>query len=299
MITDKYQLELRHLKYFLAVAEEMHFRKAADRLYIAQPGLSRQIKQLEVEIGCQLFHRHNRKVELTAAGSFLQQACYRLFSQLDGAIKQARYISSGESGELKFGYVASAMHQVLPDVLGSIREAYPDIHFDLRQWDNQRQLDAIREGYLDLAFVRMDEIPIHLKSAEMHSDTFSLVLPADYEVGKKMKNPLSLLRDEPFILFDPSYSLSYYQQMMEVFSDAGFTPDIAHKTVHAATIYNLVERGFGVSMVPTCLRRGYDYNLKFVELDMIPQRTRLYMVWNPENVNPVMDICLPIIMEDV
>ncbi len=288
MITSKYQLELRHLRYFLAVAEELHFRKAAEKLFIAQPGLSRQIKQLEDGIGYKLFHRHQRKVELTVAGEFLAKECRKVFSFLEGAIDRAAHLSAGNTGELKIGYVGSAMQEVLPSILKLIRKEFPEIHFDLRQWDNQRQVEAIMDGALDIGMVRMDSLPSSLKKKEMQSDTYSIVLPKDHPISNRSFKDLGQLKSEKFILFDPSYSESYYRQMMRIFDDAGFNPDIAHKTVHASTIYSLVENGFGVSVVPSSLKKGYDYDLKFIEMKKSVHRTTLLATWNPENKNPSM-----------
>ena len=295
MITDKYQLELRHLRYFITVAEELHFRKAAEKLFIAQPGLSRQIKQLEDTIGYKLFHRHQRKVELTVAGAFLAKECKKVFSFLEGAIDQAAHLSAGNMGELKIGYVGSAMQEVLPPILKLIRKEFPEIHFDLRQWDNQRQVEAIMDGTIDIGFVRVDSLPASLKKKEMQIDTYSLVLPRDHPISNKSFKDISQLKAENFILFDPSYSESYYRQMMRIFDDAGFVPNIAHKTVHASTIYSLVENGFGVSVVPSSLKKGYDYNLKFIEMNRSVHRTTLHATWNPENRNPSMEHFLSVL----
>lgn len=284
----KYQLELRHLKYFLAVAEELHFRKAAEKLFISQPGLSRQIKELEDNLKLELFERHNRKVELTPAGEYLQVEIHRIFNQLDSVFNHAQLLHEGFEGNLKFGYVGSAMHDVIPPLLLSIREKFPKITFDLKEMDNQEQIENIIHHQIDFGFVRLEKVPRGIEIHPVHRDTFSLVLPTNHHINESNFKSLKQLEDEPFILFDPSYSASYYTRMMKIFEDSGFEPKISHKTTHANTIYSLVENNFGVSIVPTSMQKGFAMNVKFIELDYLPHRTTLQVIWNSKNSNPVL-----------
>jgi len=153
-----YQLEIRHLKYFIAVAEDLHFRKAAERLYISQPGLSRQIKQMEDNLGVLLFERHNRKVVLTKAGNYLKRELTRNFKQLDDIINHAQLIHEGKKGQLKFGYVGSAIQQIIPDLLLSYRNEHPDIVFNLKEMDNQKQIENLLNYTIDIGFVRLERV---------------------------------------------------------------------------------------------------------------------------------------------
>jgi DNA-binding transcriptional LysR family regulator len=282
------QLELRHIKYFLAVAEELHFRKAADRLFISQPGLSRQIKQMESELGIQLFERHNRKVSLTQAGEYLKEEYQSIIKSLDKAQNHAQLLHKGKEGELKIGYIGSAMHKIIPKFLLAIKNVYPNIHVNLQEMDNQVQTGGVINQDIDIGFVRMDRVPRGVEIRPIFEETFSLVLPKNHRIDENNFKNLSQLKDEPFIMFDSSYSPSYYEKVMQIFDEAGFSPIISHKSVKANTIYRLIENNLGAAIVPTSLQEGYDLNIKFIELNNIEHRTTLQLVWNKANPNPVL-----------
>lgn len=287
-----YQLELRQLRYFIAVAENLHFRKAAEQLFISQPGLSRQIQQLEENIGVTLFERHNRKVELTTAGSYLYNEVDILLKNLKSIIHHTQLVDTGHEGNLRLGYVGSAMHSTIPKMFLTIREHYPKVLFDLKEMDNKEQIKGLLSFDIDLGFVRLERVPKQLELLPLFTETFSLVLPIDHHITEENFKGLSELVDEKFILFDPSYSESYYEKVMRLFDEAGFAPQIAHQTIHASSIYRLVENNFGVSIVPSSLQSGYDMNVKFIELKQTTERTTLSLVWNQENRNPILSLIL-------
>ncbi|MEO0734062.1 MAG: LysR family transcriptional regulator, partial [Bacteroidota bacterium] len=273
-------MELRHLKYFLAVAEELHFRRAAERLYVAQPGLSRQIKQLEVELGVDLFERNNRRVALTPAGQHLQKRVTALLRDLDLAVTETRQTAEGTRGQIRVGYIGSAMQRTLPELILAVNEQYPDIRFSLREMENPAQLRALLNRELDLGFVRMERVPPPLRTRPVYADTFSLVLPAEHPVSADNFASLAQLKEEPFILFERTYSESYYELVMQLFDGAGFTPRVSHTSVNASSIYRLVANGLGLAIVPTILLEGYAMDIKAVELTDVPQRTTLRAVWH-------------------
>ncbi len=282
------QLEFRHFKYFLAVAKELHFRKAAEQLFISQPGLSRQIKQMEDDLDIKLFERHNRKVELTKAGRYLQRELITNFKRLDDILIQTKLLSDGIEGNLKLAYVGSAMQKLIPELLLKFRDTNPNVLINLTEIDNNRQIQALLNQEIDIGFVRLERVP---KGLEMHpvlKETFSLVLPEKHTINVSNFVSLSQFKDEHFILFDASYSESYYEKVMQIFDDSGFYPAILHSTVNASSIYRLVENNFGISIVPTSLQYGYNLDVKFIELDNIPQRTTLKVVWNSINTNPIL-----------
>jgi len=290
------QIELRHLRYFLAVADELHFRKAADRLFISQPGLSRQIKQLEQELGFELFERSNKKVYLTKAGKYLQNETEMILKNLNDSFNHAQLIHEGMEGQISFGYVGSAMQNVIPDFILRIKEEHPNIHYSLKEMENPDQIDALFMKEIDLAFVRLDKVPKGLSIHPVFEDTFSLVLPKDHHLSKESFTDLGVLKDEPFILFDQSYSPAYYDQVMQIFKYSGFHPVISHNTVHASTIFRLVENNLGISIVPSSLLLGYDMNIKSIEMNNIPQRTVLSVAWNTSNRNPILNKILSFVL---
>ncbi len=282
------QIEFRHFKYFLAVAEDLHFRKAAERLYISQPGLSRQIKQMEEELGVKLFKRHNRKVELTEAGTYLKQELKSNFQRLDDLLHHARLLNDGVQGNIRLGFVGSAMQKVIPELLLKFRSTHPNVLFNLNEMDNKKQIKALLNQEIDIGFVRMERVPKGLEIKSLYEDTFSLVLPQEHPINESNLDSVIQLKDESFILFDSTYSESYYEKVMQIFDDAGFSPIVSHSTVNANTIFRLVENNFGVSIVPSILQHGFNLNIKFIELKNIPQRTTLKMIWNGNSSNPIL-----------
>ncbi|WP_435262087.1 LysR family transcriptional regulator [Tenacibaculum sp. nBUS_03] len=287
-----YQIELRHFRYFLAVAEDLHFRKAAERLFISQPGLSRQIKQMEDDLGIQLFHRHNRKVQLTSAGVYLKNELTRNLKNLDNILDYAKLLQDGKQGKLEFGYVGSAMQDIIPNLLIQFKKEHPNVQFGLKEMDNQKQIESLLSHDIDVGFVRLDRVPRGLAIKPILKESFCLVLPKNHPINLDNFKNLNQLKDESFILFDPSYSPSYYEKIMQIFDKSGFTPIISHNTIHAASIYKLVENGFGLSIVPKSLQKGYNMEVRFIELFNIPQRTTLSVVWDKNNRNPIVSSLL-------
>ena len=289
------QIELRHLRYFLAVAEDLHFRKAAERLFISQPGLSRQIKQMEEDLDIKLFERHNRKVKLTQAGNYLKSEISRSLKSLDYILNHAKLLQDGKHGNLKFGYVGSAMQEIIPNLLLKFRKEHPDIQFGLKEMDNKGQIENLLSQDIDIGFMRLERVPRGLEALPILKEPFCLVLPNNHPIDVHNFTDLSQFKNDSFILFDPSYSPSYYEKVMQIFDDSGFSPIVSHNTIHAASIYKLVENNFGLSIVPKSLQYGYNLNVRFIELDSIPQRTILSAVWNKNNRNPVLKSLINII----
>lgn len=291
------QLELRHLKYFLVVAEDLHFRKAAERLYISQPGLSRQIKQMEEELGIKLFERHNRKVVLTKAGAYLKQELGVHLKQLNDIMEHAKLLHNGKKGQLKLGYVGSAMQHIIPNLLLKYEREHPEVVFSLKEIDNKKQIEDLLNFKIDIGFVRLEHTPSIIHKQVVLEDTFCIVLPKSHEIDASNFKNLAQLQHESFILFDPEYSESYYNKVLQVFQDNGFSPSISHLTIHASSIYKLVENNFGVSIVPKSLANTNAKGVKFIELNKIRQRTELSVVWHKENRNPILIEFLNIIKQ--
>lgn len=280
-----YQLELRHFKYFQAVAEELSFIKAADRLFIAQPGLSRQIKQMEEILNAQLLERTKRSVKLTPAGAYLKGEIDFVFNHLETVKRQVELLNMGESGEIRIGFLGSAIHKVLPDLIVKLNERFPDIHTNLDELPNLTQIKYIEKDRLDIGFVRVSNVPSGITMRPVHEDTFSIVLPSNHKLDQSNFNNMSQVEAEKFILFSSDYSPQYFDKIMSICQDHGFEPQISHKSVHAFTIFKLVESGLGIAIVPTSLVDGYELNIKAIELASIPQRTVLSAIWKTDNRN--------------
>lgn len=278
---EDYQIELRHIRYFMAVAEELHFRRAAEKLYISQPGLSRQIRQMEEELDLVLFERHNRKVILTEAGRYLYNQFQRHYTQLSKTLHKANQIHHGLKGELSISYVGSAMQKVIPDLLVEYRTKHPGILFNLKEMNNSEQVDGILSEDIDIGFVRMDQVPVGIEKHIILEERFCLVLPENHRLGKENYTSMSQLQDEPFIFFEPSYSPSYYAKVMQIFHDHNFVPNVTNNTIHSNSIYKLVKHEFGISIVPESLFSDRDEGIKFIPLD-IEQKAQLSIIWKTD-----------------
>jgi DNA-binding transcriptional LysR family regulator len=290
-----YQIELRHMRYFIAVAEELHFRKAAEKLFISQPGLSRQIKLFEEELGVVLFERHNRKVVLTKVGAYLKEEFTLQLKTLSHTLDTAKLLQDGKKGALKIGYVGSAMQDVIPNLLLRFEKNHPNILFNLKEIDNQKQLDGLLDYSLDIGFVRLERVPRTLNIKTILKENFCLVLPKNHLISENNFKSLDQFRAESFILFDAKYSASYYEKVMQIFDDCGFAPLISHNTIHSSSIFKLVENNFGISIVPKSLAQKRGHQIKFIELDMIAQKTILSVIWNKKNTNPILNAVLELL----
>ena len=290
-----YQIELRHMRYFLAVAEELHFRKAAERLFISQPGLSRQIKVLEEALGVVLFERHTRKVVLTKVGEYLKIEFSAQVKMLSHTLENAKMLQDGKQGALKIGYVGSAMQEVIPNLLLNFEKKHPNILCSLKEIDNQQQLEALLSFSLDIGFVRLERVPRALEIKPILKENFCLVLPKDHEIDESNFKSLRQFKEASFILFDAQYSASYHEKVMQIFDDCGFTPLNSHNTIHSSSIFKLVENKFGISIVPKSLAQKRGHKIKFIELDMIAQKTTLSVIWNKKNTNPILNDVLALL----
>jgi DNA-binding transcriptional LysR family regulator len=278
-------LEFRHLNYFQVVAEELHFSNAAKKLFITQPALSRQIKQLEKILNTTLLKRDKRNVELTKAGMYLLEEAEFLSNHIDYLKKNIQHIQSGGAGELRIGFVGSAMNSVIPGLIASIQEKIPGMHTELTELPNQVQIDRVRNDTLDIGFIRSMRLPNGLEKKHVFKETFSLVLPISHELNQQNFRSVKQLQEESFILFSSQYSHGYFEKIMSIFEDQGFSPKVAHQSVHANTIFRLVEQNLGIGIVPTSLTHGFALNFKCIDLKDIHQRTKLTAIWKKGHKN--------------
>lgn len=293
-----YQLELRHFKYFLAVADELHFRKAAEKLCISQPGLSRQIKQMEEIVATPLFLRNKKKVSLTPAGAYLKTEVEFILNHLEITQKQIQLIAAGNFGEIRIGFLGSAMQTVVPDLLLKLKERFPQIKTSLEELSNNAQVNAILKDKLDIGFVRLARVPEGLGMKTVLKDSFSVVLPENHILNTDTFKSIGQLAEEEFILFSQDYSALYFDTVMSICEDAGFTPKVSHKSVHAQTIFKLVENNLGIAIVPTSLQYGFKMGVKFIELANIKQKAKLAVIWKKDNRNPTIKHCLNLVLTD-
>lgn len=252
-------MELRHLRYFIAVAEELHFGRAAQRLGISQPPLSQQIQALEDELGACLFERTNRRVALSAVGALFLPEARAVLAQLDKAVAVARRARQGELGELKVGFTSSApFTSTIPRAILAFRQACPAVHLDLRELSSREVAEAVGAGLLQVGMIRpLDPLPDALEALELFDEPLVVVLPAGHPRAVEGATGIGLadLADEPFVFFPRSFGTGLYDQLLGLARAAGFTPRIVQEASEAMTLIGLVATGFGVTVLPASFSR--------------------------------------------
>jgi DNA-binding transcriptional LysR family regulator len=247
-------MDLRHLRYFLAVAEELHFSRAAERLGIAQPPLTMMIQKLERELGCQLFIR-GRQTQLTEAGVKLAEEARLVLDQAEHAIDATRRIARGESGELRVGVPPSVMLTKLPDAIRRYRRRYPHVAFTLREMGTSAIEQALLNRTIDLGFLRETQGPASLHTELLLTEPLVAVLPAAHPLAKQKSLRLQALRKDPFLFFPRRIGPAFYDVLLGECGDAGFVPNIVQEATQWQTIVSLVEAGMGVSIAPACVEK--------------------------------------------
>ncbi|WP_340649809.1 LysR family transcriptional regulator [Pseudoxanthomonas winnipegensis] len=245
-------MELRHLRYFLAVAEEANFTRAAARVGIGQPPLSQQIQALEKELGTPLFVRTPHGAQLTDAGQAFLLEVRRVLVDVERAADSARRAARGESGRLRLGFTASAaFNPVVPQLIRDYRRAWPAVELALEETNTAGLLDGLAQGRLDAAFIRYSvATPPELALIRFPDEPMKIAVPAAHPLAARRSAPLSVLAGEPFILFPRSFGTSLYDEILSACRQAGFSVAITQEAPQMSSIVNLVAAELGVSVVP-------------------------------------------------
>ena len=246
-------MELRHLRYFVAVAEELSFTRAAERLHIGQPPLSQQIQALEAEIGARLLERNKRRVLLTEAGRLFLADARRMLALAEQAKETAHRAHMGEAGELRVGFTFSTPFTPLfAKVVRRYRQAYPRVLLSFQEMATLHQLAKIESRELDVGFVRPAsmQLPHKVALTKLRSDPLRLVLPADSPLARQKSIAVKDLAGQAFVVFPKDAGTGIYHQIFELCRAAGFTPHIAMEAGEPSTIIGLVAAGCGISVLP-------------------------------------------------
>jgi len=248
-------VELRHIRYFLAVAEEGHFTRAAAKVGIGQPPLSQQIKDLETEVGALLFRRVAHGAELTAAGRAFLERVREMPALVERAAKAAARASRGETGSLHVGFTASsAFNAVVPATIRSFRRAYPDVDLTLEEANTTQLVARLQDGSLDAAFLRSDATDDATFQVRLLAEEPMVVaLPTSHAAADRKKVNLATLRNDPFLLFPRAIGPTLYDRIIDACRKAGFEPTIGQLAPQIASIVNLVAAELGVSIVPASM----------------------------------------------
>ncbi|MES2536365.1 MAG: LysR substrate-binding domain-containing protein [Pseudomonadota bacterium] len=292
-------IELRQLRYFVAVAEEMHFGRAATRLHMTQPPLSQTIQALEATLGTQLFSRTSRSVTLTPAGMALLPEAQRLLLQAQALPALARRAAGGESGRLSLAFVSTADYSVLPPFLREFREHYPQVQIDLREATSDVQLEDLAQGRIDVGLL-IPPIPDKLKTeldyAPVLLEPLVLALPQGIKsVRGKNAVALKALPDLPLIIFPRRIAPAFHDAILACFRDAGLTPHIGQEAIQMQTIVGLVSAGMGMALVPQSVsnlkRPGVEYRSLLDKTPLIETG----LAWRRDSSSPVLHAFLDLL----
>ncbi len=246
-------IEARHLRYFLAVAETLHFGKAAEKLGMAQPPLSQQIKNLERMLGYALFDRTTRGVRLTTVGQFFAERAAHTLARMEDDVEMARRLGAGREGVLNVGFSGSVMFTSLPKAIESYRRVRPNVELRLQELVTAEQIPALLDGTLAIGFLRDGEGRDGLVLESVLHEPYIAALPSAHRLArKKLVSPLDL-KDEPFVLFARKMGNLAFDRTVACCEAAGFRPNIVQDAPQWPTVLRLVAAGLGVSLAPACV----------------------------------------------
>jgi DNA-binding transcriptional LysR family regulator len=287
-------MELRHLRYFVAVAEELHFSRAAQRLHIAQPPLSQQIRQLEDELGVRLLERTRRHVQLTDAGRLVLEEARRTLAQADRVIGTARRAAEGSAGFLRIGFSSSAPYTTLPAILRAFRTEFPDVALSLFERSTEEQIDLLAAGAIDVGFVRrpIENAPESLVARTILREPLIIALPHDHRLRRLPSVSMRSLARESFILFPRQAAPGLYDQILSLCRRSGFTPRVAQEAVQMQTIVSLVSAGLGVAIVPASMRQLHRERVAYRTLGAGRVMTELAVAYDHGNSSKVLQAFL-------
>lgn len=280
-------IDLRQLRYFQAVAEELHFGRAAARLAIAQPALSRQVQQLEQELGTPLLRRTQRRVELLPAGALLLERSRSLQQDLARALADTRRTGAGELGKLALGFIHSSTYGLLPPVISRFRRLYPGIQLELHELPITAQLAGLVRGTIDLGLLRVQAAPAELEVLPVMADPFVLAVPAKHPLAARTRVRLKAIADEPFVMFSREGAVLLHERIHAMFEQAGVRPQVAQVATQIHTVIGLVGAGLGVAVVPASGRHLHPRQVRFVEIADKAEPVHVALAWRRGQETPV------------
>lgn len=293
-------MDLRQLSFFIGVAEELNFSRAAEKLAIAQPALSRQIQQLEDDLSVVLLKRDKRNVSLTPAGAYLLGQARQLRLTVGDIVRQTQRVHEGLVGSLRIGHPGSALYSVLPDVLATQTAHYPDVMTMLVEAAEEDLIESLLHHQIDVGLTREVNPNRQIEWKKLFSEPFALVVPEAHWLTIETFENLGQCRNEPFILpnltANLNHSDSYGRLVMNQFEQFGYKPRRVYESNYGATILRLVEKNLGLAVLPISYGQGSSLRLRFLAL---PTHTQLYVVWRRDDQNPVLHNFLTICHETV
>jgi DNA-binding transcriptional LysR family regulator len=282
-------VELRHLRYFVVLAEELHFGRAARRLNITQPPLSFNIQKLEEHLGLRLFVRDSRRVSLTPAGEAFLAEARRVLSQAGHAEETARAVANGQMGRLQLGFTTSLLYRGMPEILRSFEARFPAIDYDLIDMPVTEQVEALMQARIHAAFAPALNLPRGLAGVRLADDNYAVCVPESHWAAHRQRIRLSALSNETYVLFTRDITPSGHEQVLSMCVHAGFHPKVRYYVRQWLAALSMVSKGFGIALVPASLQQAAPDNVRFVALDDPRRLMPAYLLWHPEKVSPSLD----------
>ena len=289
-------MEFRHFRSFVAVAETLHFRRAAERLSIAQPALSLQIQQLERELGVRLLERTQRRVALTDAGAVFLERVRITLAEAAEAARLARLAGRGEAGHLGVGAVTSALYGIFPEVVRVFRERHREVHLTLHELSGTEQTRALRAGRIQVSFLRppVDETDIEVQT--IAREPWVVAMPTTHALSKRTRVSVRALDGEPMVTFPRELAPALYDQLISICQSAGFSPRIVQEA-QMQTIISLVAAGIGIALVPATLENLSRKGLVYKPLAGRAPKLELAVAWRREDRSPLLRTFLDVVEE--
>lgn len=286
-------MNLRQLRFFVTVAEELHFGRAADRLCMTQPPLSQAILALEHELGLALFERTKRHVALTAFGRHLLPHAMRVLNEADALPAIARQLARGECGMLKLGFVTTADYNLLPDLVSRYSARYPDVKVTLKEMTSDLQVDALMQGEIDAGLI----IPLHatlhaeLEYAPLITEPLVVAVPEAWMRSGRLaitggRLAVSALAEQPMVLFPRHVGPAFHDLITSYFVRNGIHPAVVQEAIQMQTIVSLVSAGMGVALVPGSLRNLARSGVRYFDIEGEPPSIETGIVWKSGEVMP-------------
>ncbi len=288
-------MDLRQLRYFVAVAEERHFRRAAERLHMSQPPLSQQIAALEEELGTKLLQRDRRSVRLTAAGEAFLRRARMLLDQASSAVREVRRVGRGEMGRLSIGFMSAAMLGRFPSILRTFHGTNPAVDVELVQLSPKEQIAAVACGHIDVGFLAIEQTdkPLYLEGVELQTaavweEELVAAIPADHRLANLPIISLRMLASDVFVTLPRTPETGHYDQVLSLCeSKGGFRANIGREVEQLPIALTLVATGYGVSLIPSCAVGDWRGLIAFPRLRGRP-RIPVTMLWRTDNSSPVL-----------
>ncbi|MGL4632517.1 MAG: LysR family transcriptional regulator [Leadbetterella sp.] len=281
-------MDLRHLNYFLVLAEELHFGRAAERLCISQPPLSRMIQQIEEDFGVMLFERNKKSVKLTQAGLDLLSDSKLIMRQMDAIKTKAKNHTVLNTGVLKIAYAGAVMHSKMISLLKQFSIELPNIELAYEELTNHEILYNLHEGNLDIAFVRNHLQTDGLENQVIEEVPIVAIVAENHPLAKYETLDVERFQNEKFIAFKRDCGPTLYDYSLSICARAGFNPNIVHNATQLNSIVRLVENGFGIAFLPADILEGYGLKLKAISLKNCNEKIPLIALYREQNPNPVL-----------